>query len=592
MWRGRKATGLPSRASRVAERKFRQHVIRAEAQLYGWHPGGSLTPVLPGREHYAGCEDSDPVGSEDPIFQEGPQRKLASSEIIVKLQDQATQADLRTLNARNDASIEEDLPSSDVNVVDLPQDLTVQEAVQTYEASPDVEYAEPNFKLYPSVSPNDPNFNRLWGMHNTGQSVGQVGTLDADIDAPEAWNVSTGNSTTVIGVIDEGIDINHPDLKDNIWRNPDEVPGDGVDNDNNGYVDDVNGYDFANDDASVYDPDPVTGQGDEHGTHVAGTIAATGNNGLGVTGVNWDAQVASLKFLGANGGYTSDAVEAVNYAVKERIPISNNSWGGGGYSQSLRDAIARADAAGHLFVAAAGNGGTDGVGDNNDATPQYPSSYDVPNVISVAATDNRDDLASFSNYGASSVDLAAPGVDILSTLPGNRYGYYSGTSMATPHVTGVAALIKSKNPTAGDAQIKAQILQFTDPKSNLANKVATGGRLNAVRALTENADTVDPTISDSRPAPGGRTRDRTPNISATVSDNSQLTQANVQLYLDGSRRSDVYDPATEKVTYTPGRLSYEPHTVRVVAKDTAGNVTEESWRFTVVRWRPHFIETE
>ena len=523
------------------------------------------------------------VGPEEPTFQEGPQRKYASGEIIVKLQDQATQADLRALNARNDASVEEDLPSSDVNVVDLPQDLTVQEAVQTYEASPDVEYAEPNFKLYPTATPNDPSFNRLWGMNNTGQSIGQTGTLDADIDAPEAWNVSTGNPTTVVAVIDEGIDINHPDLKDNIWRNPDEVPGDGVDNDGNGYVDDINGYDFANDDASVYDPDPITGKGDEHGTHVAGTIAATGNNGVGVTGANWDAQVASLKFLGANGGYTSDAVEAVNYAVKERIPISNNSWGGGGYSQSLRDAIARADAAGHLFVAAAGNGGADGVGDNNDATPHYPSNYDVPNVISVAATDNRDALASFSNYGNNTVDLAAPGVDILSTLPGNRYGYYSGTSMATPHVTGVAALIKSQTPTADDAQLKGQILQFVDKKSNLTNRTTSDGRLNALRALTQSADTTDPTISDPKPAPGRKTKDRTPTISALVDDNSQLTQANVQLYLDGSRRTAVYDPTTERLEYDARRLSYSRHTVRIVAKDNAGNVTQESSRFLVVR---------
>ena len=520
-------------------------------------------------------------GGDDPSYQEGPQRKFASGEIIVKLQEQATQEDLRALNARNDASIEEDLPNSDVNVVDLPQDLTVQEAVQKYEASQDVEYAEPNFKLYPSVSPNDPSFDRLWGMHNTGQSIGQAGTLDADIDAPEAWNVSTGNSSTVVAVIDEGIDINHPDLKNNIWRNPDEIPGDGVDNDDNGYVDDVNGYDFANDDASIYDP--IAGQGDEHGTHVAGTIAATGDNGVGVAGVNWDAQVAALKFLGVNGGYTSDAVEALNYAVREGMPISNNSWGGGGYSQSLRDAIARADAAGHLFVAAAGNGGVDGFGDNNDATPNYPSNYDVSNVISVAATDNRDNLASFSNYGNTTVDLAAPGVDILSTLPGNRYAYYSGTSMATPHVSGVAALIKSQNPTANDAKLKAQILQFTDPKESLTNKVATDGRLNALRSLTENADTADPTISETRPAPGGKIRDRTPTVSATVSDNTQLTEANVQLYLDGSRRTATYDPATEKLTYTAPRLSYDQHTVRVVAKDAGSNVTEEFWRFTVIR---------
>jgi subtilisin family serine protease len=234
-------------------------------------------------------------------------------------------------------------------------------------------------------------------------------------------------------------------------------------------------------------------------------------------------------------------------------------------------------------VAAAGNGGADGVGDNNDAAPHYPSSYDVPNVISVAATDNRDTLASFSNYGNNTVDLAAPGVDILSTLPGNRYGYYSGTSMATPHVSGVAALIKSQNPAADDAQMKAQILQFTDPKASLTNKVATDGRLNALRSLTQSADTTEPTISEPKPAPGRKTKDRTPAISATVDDNTQLTQASVQLYLDGTRRTAVYDPTTEKLQYNARRLPYSRHTVRIVAKDNAGNVVQETSRFTVVR---------
>ncbi len=419
--------------------------------------------------------------AERPSFPAPGDGEFAPGQIIVELEEGATQADLVALNQRNDAHTEENLPGSDVNVVDLPNDLAVGEAVQRYEASPDVEYAEPDFLLQPVAFPNDPYFARLYGLNNTGQTGGSP---DADVDAREAWDASTGVPGTVVAVIDEGVDTSHPDLKDNIWINPDEVPGNRVDDDRNGYVDDVNGWDFANDNASVYDPDPISGQGDEHGTHVAGTIAAKGNNGTGVTGVNWQARIMVLKFLNPNGGYTSDAIEALNYAVREDVKISNNSWGGGGSSQALRDAINRADAAGHLFVAAAGNGGNDGVGDNNDSTPDYPASYNSPNIISVAATDDRDALASFSNFGATSVDLAAPGVNILSTLPGSRYGSYSGTSMATPHVTGVAALIKSKWPTLDATQIKSKILQTADKKATLQGKTVTGGRLNATGALS------------------------------------------------------------------------------------------------------------
>ncbi len=331
---------------------------------------------------------------------------------------------------------------------------------------------------------NDPDYSKLYGLNNTGQTGG---TSDADIDAPEAWDITTGSASTIVAVTDTGVDINHPDLKNNIWVNSGETAGNKIDDDKNGYVDDVNGYDFYNNDATVYDP----GDGDKHGTHVAGTIAAEGNNGIGVSGVNWKAKIMPLKFLGPDGGYTSDAVEALNYAVAKGAKISNNSWGGGGYSQTLLDAINKADTSGHLFVAAAGNGGSDGVGDNNDSTPHYPSSYDSSNIVSVAATDRKDAPAGFSNYGSTSVDLAAPGVGILSTLPGNTYGSYSGTSMATPHVSGVAALLKSMNSSADDATLKDQILKSVDAKSNLSGKMVSGGRSNAAQA-TEQSHTTAP----------------------------------------------------------------------------------------------------
>jgi len=325
--------------------------------------------------------------AEAPTYAEGTQREFASDKLIVKLEDNATSADLESINQQNNASTEEDLPRSQVNVVDLQSNLPVREAERRYEASPYVEFAEPDFKLKPSqtTSANDPDYPRLYGLNNTGQNGG---TADADVDAPEAWSATTGDPGTVVAVIDEGVDINHPDLKNNIWTNPDETPNNGIDDDRNSYVDDVNGWDFVNNDATVYDPDPISGAGDEHSTHVAGTIAAEGNNSLGVVGVNWRTKVMPLKFLGPNGGYTSDAIKALNYAVAEGAKISNNSWGGGGFSQSLLDAITRADASGHLFVAAAGNGGADGVGDDNDATPHYPSNYNSSNIITVAATNS------------------------------------------------------------------------------------------------------------------------------------------------------------------------------------------------------------
>lgn len=536
-------------------------------------------------ETQSGNDGGSTAPKEEPTYPTESRENYASDKIIVKLEDQATRTDLEEINQRNDASTDEDLPRSQVNVVDLPSDLPVSEAIERYEASPDVEFAEPDFILKPSqvTSANDSYYPRLYGLNNTGQSDG---TVDADVDAPEAWNATTGDPGTVVAVIDEGVDINHPDLRNNIWTNPDEVPNNGTDDDRNGYVDDANGYDFANDDASVYDRDPVSGGGDEHGTHVAGTIAAEGNNNLGVVGVNWRTRIMPLKFLGPNGGYTSDAIKALNYAVAEGAKISNNSWGGGGFSQALLDAIKKADASGHLFVAAAGNGGADGVGDNNDATPQYPSSYDSPNVISVAATDNRDTLASFSNYGSSSVDLSAPGVNILSTLPGNTYGSYSGTSMATPHVTGAAALLKSRNPSMDDAQLKARILEAVENKTSLRERMATGGRLNAQVTLEESTttaeDTTGPTVTSVKPT---RTRDRTPTISAIVRDDrNELEQRAVRLYIDGVEKTDFsYDPGEGRLSHTSARLSYARHTARIVAKDAAGNTTTESWSFRVVR---------
>jgi large repetitive protein len=272
--------------------------------------------------------------------------------------------------------------------------------------------------------PNDPFFVRLWGLHNTGQTVNwTAGTLDADIDAPEAWSVSTGSPDVVVAVIDSGVDATHPDLGQNMWVNDGEdcsgCRTNGIDDDGNGYVDDWRGWDFANGDNN-----PADDNG--HGTHVAGTVAASGNNGLGVAGVTWSSRIMPLKFLGADGsGTTADAISAILYARAKGVPILSNSWGGGDFSQALLDAIEQTDASGELFVAAAGNDFT-----NTDLEPFYPAGYDVPNVLVVGASDQFDRKAWFSNYGTRSVDLSAPGTNVYSTWTGTTYRFADGTSMA------------------------------------------------------------------------------------------------------------------------------------------------------------------
>ncbi|MFH1919577.1 MAG: S8 family serine peptidase [Planctomycetota bacterium] len=343
--------------------------------------------------------------------------------------------------------------------------------------NPLIAYAEPDSLLTTQALPDDGGFSNLWGLHNTGQTGG---TADADIDAPEAWDLSTGSSSIVVGVIDTGVDYTHPDLAANIWTNPNEVSANGIDDDGNGFIDDVHGYDFANGDG-----DPMDDNG--HGTHVSGTIAGVGDNGQGVAGVNWTGSVMALKFLDGDGnGFTSAAVAALNYATMMRsiygidVRVTNNSWGGGGYSQALYDAVRASGDAGMLFVAAAGNDGVDA-----DSQAHYPSGYDLANVIAVAATDANDNLAAFSNYGLTSIDLGAPGVGIYSTLPGGAYGSYSGTSMATPHVAGVAALAWATAANASVQQVRDAMLGGVDPVGALVGRVATGGRLNARGALEE-----------------------------------------------------------------------------------------------------------
>jgi subtilisin family serine protease len=390
------------------------------------------------------------------------------NQIIIKLKPGISARSINSLQQSMNASVLGTTQTLGIQLLQLNGAVGVEEAIANFARDSRIEYIEPNYRVSINTTPNDPDLNQLWGLNNTGQTGG---TPDADIDAPEAWDIQTG-SDVVVCVIDTGVDYTHPDLANNIWTNPGEIAGDGIDNDGNGYVDDIHGYDFVNNDADPMDDN-------SHGTHVAGTIAAEGNNGTGVAGVNWSAQIMPLKFLDAGGwGDTFGAIQAVEYATMMGAKLTSNSWVGGGYSQAPYDAIAAAGDAGQLFVAAAGNWGWD-----NDTYPEYPASYDLDNIIAVAATDNNDQLAWFSNYGAASVDLGAPGVDIYSTFPGNSYGTLSGTSMATPHVSGVAALLWAQNPDMTATQVKNRILASADPIPALDGKTVSGGRLNAFRSL-------------------------------------------------------------------------------------------------------------
>lgn len=423
------------------------------------------------------------------VSQKALDAPYAPGEILVKYKPSLREATTKRYQTKWGITTIGSFHTIGVEHVRLPGEMTVAQAVKMFQKDPNVAYAEPNYYYNIDVIPNDAHFGLLWGMHNTGQNVhGDTGTNDKDIDAPEAWDITIGSSKIVVAVVDSGVDGSHPDLSANLWINPGEIAGNGVDDDGNGYVDDIRGWNFVN-----KDNNPADDNG--HGTHVTGTIAAVGNNEIGVAGVAWHAKVMALKAFRADGsGLTSDAILAISYANLMGADMINISWGGGSYSQALFDVIRSSSA---VVVCAAGNSGQ-----NNDLIPHYPSSYPSPNILSVAATDQNDNLAWFSNFGITSVDIAAPGVNILSTLAavqGRRYGFKTGTSMATPFATGVAALLKAKShPSAisdnssnlsltgsglSNLEIIAKIRETVDPVDSLNGQIATGGRINAFRAV-------------------------------------------------------------------------------------------------------------
>ncbi len=358
--------------------------------------------------------------------------------------------------------------------------MSTKDAIKLLKTHQAIEYVEPDYRVSIASLPNDPRFDELWGLNNEGQTGG---TVDADIDAPEAWEISTGSRDVVVGVIDTGVDYTHNDLASNVWVNTAEIAGDGIDNDGNGYIDDIHGIN-----AITNSGDPMDDEG--HGSHVSGTIGASGNNATGIVGVNQEVSIVGCKFLDAQGsGSSSDAIKCIDYMVGLKnsgvnLRVLNNSWGGGGYSQALADAIASSEAAELLFVAAAGNDTID-----NDVNPHYPSNYENASVLSVASTDQTDGISWFSHWGLTSVDMGAPGSAILSTTPGNSYASYSGTSMATPHVAGAAALVLSINPDLTTQELKELLMNSGDANTALQGKTVAGTRLNVHQALVD----ADPT---------------------------------------------------------------------------------------------------
>jgi len=389
---------------------------------------------------------------------------------------------------------------SGLTLVKLPEGQKVADALSKFEGKGEFLYVEPNYKIkLCSTTPSDPNFVQQWAMHNTGQNGG---TPDADIDGPEAWDIIHDACDIIVAVLDTGIDRTHPDLVANMWVNPGEIPGNGINDDGNydseGHplIDDVYGWDFADNDADPSDYYP-------HGTHVAGIIGARGNNGIGVAGICWNVKIMNLKIFPAysNNGFIADAISAIDYAIDKGAKVLNNSWSSGYYSQPLKDAIDDANDAGVLFIAAAGNADEDEYGNpiDNDGSypsPTYPASYDCNNIISVMATNHNDQPTYYSNYGYTRVDLAAPGGEqfysgdpggILSTVPGNAYEFYQGTSMAAPHVAGACALVWAAHPNLTHLQVKDAIMQSVDHLTSLSGLCVAGGRLNlfnAVHAVT------------------------------------------------------------------------------------------------------------
>lgn len=442
--------------------------------------------LFPGGAHAQPPAGTPGQGVDTPAFADG--------QLLIQFRPTATESEKTEargfVNAQRSRLLRA-AAAGDLELASLPPGIPVNVAIDVLARHPAVSFAEPNWVYTRQLEATDVfyTFGLLWGMY--GNETNPANPFGSQ--AGEAWAAgAVGSDSVVVAIIDQGIDPSHPELSANMWVNPGEIAGNGVDDDANGYVDDIYGWDFFHDDNSVYE----SLNDDYHGTHVAGTIGA--NEGGNVVGVNWNVSMISAKFIGPDGGFLSDVVEALDYLIdlKSRhdldLVATNNSYGGGGYSQAFHEAVLRAAKAGILFVAAAGNGNRFGIGQNNDNKAHYPSNYSTligtsnesaasyDAVIAVAAIDETGARAGFSNYGATTVDLAAPGVGIYSTAPDNNLLSLSGTSMAAPHVTGAAALYASRNPDASAEDIRNALLAtaVATPTASMSGRAATGGRLN------------------------------------------------------------------------------------------------------------------
>jgi len=413
------------------------------------------------------------------------QSLLKNAEVLVRFRPGTTAEAINRITAQLNDEIEDRIESVDgLDVIEDEDGKSDDEVVAQYRALPEVEYAEVNGTITldhdesagKHVHANDEMFSRQWGLFNSGENDGQAG---ADISAMRAWALTTGSDQVVVAVLDSGVDYSHPDLVNNIWWRPQIIKAyqdDDLKSSDEAF-DDVHGFNFVGD-----NDDPMDDNG--HGTHCAGIIGAEGDNELGIAGVNWKVKIMPLKFMDADGtGTTKDAIEAINYVIDRKragvnVRIISASWGSTAKSRALEDVIRIAFDEGILFVAAAGNSSS-----NNDQTPHYPSSYNLGNVIGVAALDRNDQLASFSNYGAKSVHVAAPGQEILSTWLEHGFAEKKGTSMATPFVSGVAALILAHNPKMSVNDLRARLLKSVDVLPSLKGKVSSGGRINAAKAV-------------------------------------------------------------------------------------------------------------
>lgn len=409
---------------------------------------------------------------------DGPNPGREKKEILVKYKNEAKANSVRTaLKSKLKLSkfeAKKQIQRHKMELYEVGADDNIDNIIAQLKNDPNVEYAHPNYPITLDALPNDPYFGKQWGLSNSGQTVeGYTARPGVDIHAPAAWDINQGFSDVVVGVLDTGIDIHHEDLAGNIYVNTGEIAGNGLDDDQNGFIDDVTGWNFVAGTNQVVDlGNPAQ---DTHGTEVTGIIAAVANNAKGISGVAPQIKILPLKFAEGNLGYTSDAIDAIDYAMAQGIKIINCSFAGGDNNFALKDAMQNS---GILFVCSAGNTGGDVA-----ETPVYPACFGLANQISVAAVDGNGVLANFSAYGAA-IDVAAPGVNILTTTPESTYDYLSGTSAATPFVTGTAALVLSENPGMSVTGIKTRIKNNVKPCTNLQGKVSSGGRVDAYAALT------------------------------------------------------------------------------------------------------------